>query len=404
MAAPDADTQFDNFARKFRWIRRILAADAGGFVFFGGELDPADFGLSGYEHSVSLSGKGTGTGEAFAACVGEGIEHLSRLEWGDEEFVRGSSRTVDHGLDEASLADIVDLSGYNAGRETPELDWMPAVRLSDGVSVKVPAAICIRRPATRGAMPIPSAISTGCAAGPTLEAAILAALLELIERDAVALWWMGGRRGRPFGLNALARTGAAELLQQLRQGGQSRPTWLLNLTSDIGIPCVAALSATAEGRGFACGTAARLTAAEAVRAALLELCQSELGHHLVAAKRNVRGDQALNEVDRRKLDRAHNLDACSCALLHAAGFPEEVTDTEPTASADAIRIVVETLQRRRVEPLLVDLTRSDLPVPAARVIGPGLQPFPSSLMTDRLGRMTADLGTYAAKTPGIPLF
>ena len=82
MTVPDADNQLDNLAGKFRWIRRILADDAPGFVFFGGELDPADFGLSGYEHSVSLSGKGTVTAEAFAACVGEGIEHLSRLGLG----------------------------------------------------------------------------------------------------------------------------------------------------------------------------------------------------------------------------------------------------------------------------------------------------------------------------------
>ena len=404
MTVPDEDNQFDNLARKFCWIRRILADDAPGFVFFGGELDPADFGLSGYEHAVSLSGKGTGTGEAFTACVGEGIEHLSRLEWGDEKLLRGTSRTVGHGLDEASLADIVRLSGYDGGPETPKLDWMPAVRLSDGAPVRVPAVICIRRPASLGAVPIPSAISTGCAAGPTLEVATLAALLEVIERDAVAMWWMGGRRGSALGLNGLARTGAAELLRQLRQGDQSRPTWLLNLTSDVGIPCVAALSATAEGRGFACGTAARLHAADAIRAALLELCQSELGHHLVAAKRSVRGDQALNESDRLKLDRGRNFDARSCDLLLPCGFPEEPTDTEPAESAEAIRTIVEGLRRIGVEPLLVDLTRPALPAPAARVIAPGLQPFPSSLMTDRLIRTTANVGTRAAKPPGMPLF
>jgi ribosomal protein S12 methylthiotransferase accessory factor len=311
---------------------------------------------------------------------------------------------VNHGLDEASLVDIVRLSGYDGGRETPELDWMPAVRLFDGASVRVPAVICIRRPASLGAVPIPSAISTGCAAGPTLEVATLAALLEVIERDAVALWWMGGRRGSAFGLNGLARTGAAELLRQLRPEDQSRPTWLLNLTSDVGIPCVAALSATAEGRGFACGTAARLRTADAIRAALLELCQSELGHHLVAAKRSMRGDQALNESDRRKLDRDRNFDARFCDLLLPYGFPEEPTETEPAESAEAIRTVVEGLRRIGVEPLLVDLTRPALPAPAVRVIAPGLQPFPSSLMTDRLIRTTANVGTRAAKPPGMPLF
>src|SRR3954453_8317734 len=98
----------------------------------------------------------------------------------------------------------------------------------------------------------------------------------------------------------------------------------MNLTSDVGVPCAAALSATADGRGFACGTAARIDIAQAIRAAMLELCQSELGHHLVAAKRAARGGAALNAVDRRKLDRAEKLDVRSAALLHPAGFPDDI--------------------------------------------------------------------------------
>src|SRR6478752_1147236 len=96
---------FDQFASKMRWIRRILAPDAHGFVFVGGELDPADFGLSGYGGLISLSGKGVALDEAFSGCVGEGVEHLARLEWGDEALIRGTSRTVDHGLGEGALAE-----------------------------------------------------------------------------------------------------------------------------------------------------------------------------------------------------------------------------------------------------------------------------------------------------------
>src|SRR4051794_34527579 len=105
MAIAEEEHLLDVFARKFRWIGPIRAPDAPGFVFFGGELSPDDFGLTGYGSPVSLSGKGTGTREAFVGCIGEGIEHLSRQEWGDEKLVRGSCRTMDHGLDHASLAD-----------------------------------------------------------------------------------------------------------------------------------------------------------------------------------------------------------------------------------------------------------------------------------------------------------
>jgi ribosomal protein S12 methylthiotransferase accessory factor len=391
-------------ANKFRWITRIEAPDAPGFVFFGGELRAADFGLSGYDGDISLSGKGVSPNEAFAGCVGEGVEHLSRLEWGDEQLFRGTFRTADHRLDDKSAIDVARLAGYAPGSEPPELDWMQGSRVSDGARVLVPASLCIRRPHHRTAITIPSSVSTGCAAGPTLEVATLAALLEVIERDAVALWWMGGRRGRMIGLNTIAQTGAAELLTGLRIGNESRITWLLNLTSDIEIPCVAALSASVDGRGFACGTAARVELRDAIRAAILELCQSELGHHLVAAKRRVRGEQALNEVDWRKLDRAQKLDARACEVLHAAGFPEEVPPLKPKDTTEATRLIVERLQRIGVEPILVDLTRPALNLPAARVVAPGLQPFPSSLATDRLAKLIAHLGTRAAEPVGMPLF
>jgi YcaO cyclodehydratase, ATP-ad Mg2+-binding len=61
----------------------------------------------------------------------------------------------------------------------------------------------------------PLKLSTGCAAGVTVAAATLRALLELIERDAVALWWRGGRRGRAIGSDDEAGRAAAELLAQV---------------------------------------------------------------------------------------------------------------------------------------------------------------------------------------------
>jgi ribosomal protein S12 methylthiotransferase accessory factor len=398
------DAHLHLLAGRFRWITRVVAPDAPGFVFFGGEVHATDFGLTGYEAAASLSGKGMSASEAFTGCVGEGVEHLSRLEWGNERFSRRTFRTADHGLDEKSVHEIARLAGYDPDGDTPELDWMQGLRLSDGRPVLLPAAICIRRPNHRQVVPIPSAVSTGCAAGPTLEAATLSALLELIERDAVALWWTGGRRGGALGLDTLTRAQVADLNHCLREENNSRITWLLNLTSDVKIPCVAALSASMEGRGFACGIAARLDVKGAIRAAMLELCQSELGHHLVAAKRKVRGDSALNEADRRKLERGHNLDARSYELLYPAGFPEDILTTKPGEASDGIRIIVEHLQRIQVEPLLVDLTRSELHLPAVRVVAPGLQPFPSSLTTDRLKRVMTHLGSRAAKPVGMPLY
>ena len=58
-----------------------------------------------------------------------------------------------------------------------------------------------------------------------------------------------------------------------------------------------------------------MTLAEAARAAIFELCQVELGRHVVAAKRQESGDAALSENDCRKLRRGAQFDPRNCRLL-----------------------------------------------------------------------------------------
>src|SRR5262249_56147212 len=76
--------------------------------------------------------------------------------------------------------------------------------------------------------------SNGCAAGNEPEEAILQGLLELVERDAVALWWYN--RVRLPGL-AIARSGMSyvdSLLEAFATLG--RDVWALDLTDDRGVP------------------------------------------------------------------------------------------------------------------------------------------------------------------------
>ena len=89
--------------------------------------------------------------------------------------------------------------------------------------------------------------------GREAEAAHLAALLELIERDATGIWWYG--RCRRPGLDP-ARLGEPALhaaIEARTQGGQT--VHLLNLTHDLRVPVVAAILFRDEqllGLGFGC--------------------------------------------------------------------------------------------------------------------------------------------------------
>src|SRR5262249_26452850 len=145
--------------------------------------------------------------------------------------------------------------------------------------------------------------------------AALHGLLELIERDAASLWWHGGKRGRAVPRDVEAAMAA--LLGELRAGvAAPRRSWLLDITTDTGIPSVAALSCRPDGFGFAFGLAARGTLQAAARSAVLEMCQGELAYAVVEAKRRERGDAALNPKDHTHMQRATTVNANGCALLH----------------------------------------------------------------------------------------
>jgi len=246
-------------------------------------------------------------------------------------------------------------------------------------------------------------LSIGSAAGRSRETAALHGLLELIERDAAGLWWRGGQLGRSIPAQHEASGTAENLLRQLRHGAPApRRTRLLDITTDIGVPCVAAVSCKPDGSGFAVGLAARPTLEAAVRSAIIEMCQLELADAVVATKRSERGDDALNAQDRTHLRRAM-INADQCILLqpvteHVAHF--SIDATEASVIFD---LIVERLEKLGIETFCIDLTRRDLGIPVIRVIAPGLQLEPSEIITARLRDAIARTGGGASYTEGVAL-
>jgi ribosomal protein S12 methylthiotransferase accessory factor len=376
-----------------RRLFRLAAPDAPGLVFFGGEADPAVLGLDPGLPVGSLAGSGLDAGRAFEACVGEGVEYLCQFAQPSDPIRRAR-------LD--GNADAVDfVRAACGGAET--LDWVAAQHLTDGSDAWFPADLCLRRPAARRDFTPPLKLSTGCAAGPTRDAATLRALLELIERDAAALWWRGGRRGRPIRPDSPAGHAAALLLAQLRHGRSDRRTWLLDITTDLGVPAVAALSADADGFGFAFGLSARLTLAEAVRSAIFELCQVELGRHVIAAKRAESGDAALNDSDRKQLHRTTALDTRACLLLQPDGEPAGADPAIPADPAGAVGWIAGALAGKGIDARRLDLTRERFAIPVVRVLAPGLQLDPCEIVSERLAAAMSATGGGARHTGGMAL-
>jgi ribosomal protein S12 methylthiotransferase accessory factor len=347
------------------------------------------------ELRVSVGGAALDLHAAARSCLGEAVERLGQIDDGALPLVRGSLGDTSSDAHRATLDAWARLYADSPAAIDPtRIDWLPAVVLGGGVAVHLPADLCLRRAGPDVAFVPRFALSTGCAAGATREHAIRGAILELVERDAASLWWVGGERGR-----ALADSQGADVLAALRAGADARSTRLLDITSDLAIPCVAALSVDGDGRGLACGLAARETRGDAARAAILELAQMELA--LLLARAKARSQVPLAAGERAQLERATLFAIADEAIATPRGGP--AARDLAAAKEGAPAALAAHLRDRGITLYAADLTRTIYEVPVVRVVAPALQLMPADAIGPRLAAAIARTGGGPGHVRKLPL-
>lgn len=367
-------------------IFEIEAPDAPGIHFVGAMTTPdRHFDAPQATAMISAGACGATFREALAACLGETAERLAQS--GGAATTLPAER-FGEGLDPASQAALAALAASDGART-----GLAARILADGGTTLVPVTLCLKGTGEAAVNP-----SIGCACGPTTTEATLSGLLEWVERDAAALWWHAGRPARLVALETLEEAGLLAMIATARQGRAARRTWMLDITSDLGVPCIACVSVMADGKGFAHGAAARLSPAAAARAAFVELCQMEVAWHLMALKR-ASGRAPSSPADVRHQARFDRIDAAALPMLAPQRPP-----ALPTAAAapETLEDLVGRLAEAGYPALAVDLSHPAIGVPVVKTIVPGLQPLPSSVRTTRLARAAAAPG--AAGETDIPLY
>ena len=338
-----------------------------------------------------FSGAGFQPADAIRSCLGEFAEFQSWLFRPGDAARRGAdaARSIDPwsvlGFSDRQRADPDAWAAYDdiPSRETfaGKIDWSEAICLNDGLPAWVPSQLCFGRYAQRARV-APSNWrndSNGCAAGVTPDAAKLAALLELIERDATGIWWYG--RCRRPGLDT-ARLGQPALhaaIEARTQRGQT--VHLLDLTHDLRIPVVAAILFQDEqllGLGFGC----KLTLGAAAVSAYLELCQMELSMALAKQRASVEDEQLLRWVK--------SIAPSSHPYLTPAGSNETDAALEPT-----FEDVVQQLLSLGLRTYAIDLQRAEIGIPAVRLFVPGLCHYKPRLGHRRLVEVPKMLGWKA---------
>jgi len=373
-------------AAGFQRIFSLPAEDAPGLIALGAEADPGGLGVVDAP-AGAVSGTGLTFRQAFESCVGEGAEYISSFATLDDAVVCLNEQEA---LAEATPAMRALWERMQTFRRDPagaRTGWVTAANLADGAPAYLPVDLCLRRPASLRDLHPPWPLSTGCGAGTDPLSATLHGLLELIERDAVALWLRGGNRPR-----IVPPGPGATLLGQLRANVTTRRTWLLDITTDVGVPVVAAVACNHDGFGLSRGVACRPTLAAAAEAALMELAQMEVAYLLSASKRAVRGETALNDTDRQHIDRHSQLDVAKTLQLHPLAPPASSCDLLSYDKIEILAGVRTRLQRVGVEVYAMNLTRPVVGVPVTRTFAPGLELGLTAPAGERLRAMAVQSG------------
>jgi ribosomal protein S12 methylthiotransferase accessory factor len=350
---------------------------APGLRFVGGMLKSGD------GSARSVGGGGASLDDAFASCIGEAIERSAQMQI-PPHVIQQPWPKLPRSSFEASATKLLTQLGEASDRNTDESIALLYGRTLADDRVLVPVDWCVRRLEPGWQRMSGTAPSVGCAAGPTSEIAAARALLELVERDAAALWWIGGRRARRAAPGIQLQS--EQLLEVLRGTSAERVTTLLEITTDIVLPVFAAISTDRHGGLFAAGLGARTTRNGAARAAVLELCQMEIGLQLALLKKEQSGEAALSDDDRRHLLRASRVSVASDPRFEADA---PIQDAEEEKNGNDLACVSSAFKRAGIEAALVDLTQFGK-LPVIKAIAPDLQQLPSNIFTARLESRAAN--------------
>lgn len=374
-------------------------------------------------------GKGTTDLDARVSAICESLERYSGQLQGDELRVRSTMLELADAAvhpNEVLLYDQRQFGTTDASTpmfqqvddpfdESAEVDWTPLWSLTQRRARYLPTSMLYfdcspecEVPAPAGAR-MATADSNGNAAGSCLEDAIVQGFLELVERDAVALWWYN--RSSVAGVD-LASCGDDWVRSQIRvHRDLQREMWVLDLTADLGIPVMAALSRRVDdGReDITFGFGAHLDPQIAVRRAVTELAQMLPG---VVGRQTGDLDFRVDDPEADSWYRYATL--ANQPYLRAdpalAGRRLADFDYRPTTDfAEDVTALVDLAAAHGLEVLVLDQTRPDIALSVVKVVVPGLRSFWSRFAPGRLFDVPVKLGRRPTPTPyaelnPIPIF
>jgi len=353
-------------------------------------VDQLRHGLSG-----GSFGKGSTAEQAEASALMEAIERYSGIFQGDE--IRITKRFTDFAEGDAILSNDVQLFSEaqfrtrhepqpQGSHQVPDpidpsakIEWSPAWSLRDKKFRYLPTGMMYFF--YQG----DHTDSNGCAAGNTREEAIVQGFLELVERDAYAIWWYNRLRRAEVDLGQFDDSYVRDLKTQFANHG--RKVWVLDVTSDLGVPTYVAMMhwMTNGQENIEFGSGAHFDRRIALLRALTELSQF-LSIGLMGGGSGEK--PSLDGITPLKLENYPFL----LPAPHPVVSPELGIDVPLDSVREQVEASVEVARRAGHDFMVLDQTRPDVEVPVVRVIVPGLRHFYRRFAPGRLYDVPVKLG------------
>ncbi|HEV7979583.1 TOMM precursor leader peptide-binding protein [Amycolatopsis sp.] len=356
-------------------------------------------------------GKGANPIDAEVGALCEAVERFSGNYQGDELRIQGSLRSL--GADALHPNDCLLYAeeqyrareAWNAEHSTVQwvcepfdenavLSWTPLWSLAEERHRLLPTGLLYYGAPEEGGKRCVRADSNGNAAGSSVEDAILQGMLELIERDAVALWWYNRTPLPGVDIAAFGDPWVEEMTGRYAETG--RELWALDATSDLGVPVMVAASRRtgSAGEDILFGFGAHPDPRTALRRAVTELNQM-----LPAVDGD---DAAIDDPDAARWLR-HATVANQSYLRPVGGIaarkPSDFGFLHRPDVRDDVTALVRTLAGHGLETLVLDQTRPDIGLPVVKVVVPGLRSFWARFAPGRLFDVPVRLGRLAEPTP-----
>ena len=320
------------------------------------------------------NGKGATPIEARVSAMMEGIERYS-AELHDHKIIDADYKGLSGRHNTVHPRELILPDGADPESMLP---WVCGYDIVHNEEVYVPAH-AVFHPLPFGYPRLFRTTTNGLASGNTVEEAVFHALMEVIERDA----WSLAEATRDTGpeITGISDGLAGDLLAKFSRAEVE--VHLKDITSDLGIPTVAAVSDDTRLKDpslLTIGMGTHTNAGIAVLRALTEVAQSRLTQ-IHGAREDT------TDADFRKTigyERTKRMNRYWFESEKKVAF-NEISSHDTDDFLSDISYVTTALGRSGLDRVIVcDLTRPEIGVPVVRVVVPGLEVF--AMDQERVGR------------------